>query len=577
MERVPMFFLFYKILKMKRITILLAFVFVVMWANAQTDANCFRVYLHDKADTPYSIERPQEFLSQRALDKRARFDIAITEEDFPVNPSYVAAIGQAVPELHVMATSRWLNTVTVWCPVPARMAEVSALAFVDSVKAVGYYESMERQLDTLPLPLSGQGEYLDDSFDGYGTGFGQIALHNGQLLHNEGYRGEGMLIAMLDAGWNAFDMMPFFDKLYENGQIWGTYNFVPGMDNVYLGHGHGTSCASIILSHIVGELDTLVGTAPNANMVFIRTEDPDFEQLVEEDFWVSGAELADSLGADVITSSLGYTDFDGQFDYSSCDGVTSVASLAATRAAHKGMVVCIAAGNDGANEWHKLSRPSDAQDVLCVGAVNADSVYAPFSSCGPSYDGRVKPDVASCGWDTYVVSTWAHPADSISGDYTYYYIYYGSGTSYATPCLAGLATCLWQALPELSSLELMQIIREAGHQYAMPDTLMGYGIPNIYQAWLDNNHVGVRESVGESHHYVVAPNPCTTEAVVCNPQNDDINVCIYDLSGRVMYAERGFSSDTERHISVEGWPCGVYFARVQNRGGGVEIVKIVRQ
>ena len=163
----------------------------------------------------------------------------------------------------------------------------------------------------------------------------------GLLLLADGYHGEGMLIAMLDAGWIGFDCCPMFANLYENGQIWGTYNFIPGMDNVYTNHGHGTSCASIILSSIYGDNDTLVGTAPAANMVFIRTEDPLSEQLIEEDFWVAGAELADSLGADVITASLGYTQFDDTtfvFDYSSCDGHTSVASLAATKAAHKGMV-----------------------------------------------------------------------------------------------------------------------------------------------------------------------------------------------------------------------------------------------
>lgn len=566
---------------MKRITLSILLTFCLALAFGQTNVNCYRVYLHDKQNSPYSVSQAANFLSQRCLDKRARYDIPVTEEDFPVNPSYLTAIGEVSPQLAVLSTSRWLNTVTVWCPDTARMAAVRALAFVDSVKPVGHFASLEREVPSLPLPFLEEGVIQDDDFEGYGSGFAQIALHNGQLLHNEGFRGEGMLIAMLDAGWDAFDESVHFTNLYENGQIWGTYNFVPGMDNAYLGHSHGTSCASIIVSNIIGTWDTLVGTAPKANMVFIRTEDPDYEQLIEEDFWVSGAELADSLGADVITSSLGYTQFDDPefvMDYSTCDGHTSVASLAATKAAHKGMVVCIAAGNEGSNEWHKLSRPCDAEDVLCVGAVDADSVYAPFSSCGPSYDGRVKPDVVSCGWNTHVVNVYAHYADSIASDQTLCFIGPGSGTSYATPCLAGLATCLWQALPNLTSLEIMQIIREAGHQYNAPDTLMGYGIPNIYQAWLDHRRPdGIFNYQQPVSHYSVYPNPCQNQIFIQNPDANYINICIFDMAGKVVYAENGFSADLERRINAEKWDSGVYLMRVQNRAGGAEIVKIVRQ
>ena len=366
-------------------------------------------------------------------------------------------------------------------------------------------------------------------------------------------------------------------NVYENGQIWGTYNFIPGMDDVYTNHSHGTSCASIILSSIYGGNDTLVGTAPAANMVFIRTEDPLTEQPLEEDFWVAGAELADSLGADVITASLGYTQFDDStfvFDYSSCDGHTSVASIAATKAAHKGMVVCVAAGNEGSNEWHKLSRPGDAEDILCVGAINVDSIPASFTGCGPSYDGRVKPDVASCGWDTYMVSTSMFTGDNDSL-YVYTYISTGSGTSCATPNLAGLATCLWQALPQLTSLEVMQIIREAAHQYNAPDTLMGYGIPNIYQAWLDHRTDAVHElSVA---HYIGYPNPCGDQLLISNPLCREVSLTIFDLSGRVVYAESGFSAESLKSISTGNWPSGIYLVRVQERAGGSELLKIVRQ
>ena len=560
---------------MKKFFLIFAALLIAGIATAQ-NVNCYRVYLHDKTNSPYSIDQPEQFLSQRCLDKRARYNIPVTEEDLPVHPAYLHEIGQASPQLRVLAVSRWLNTVVVCCPDTICMGYVRNLPFVDSVKAVGYYDNFEEPPAAESIPLS-NGNYGGDSLI-YGVGYGQIALHNGHLLHAEGYHGEGMLIAMLDAGWLGFDSSPMLANLYENGQIWGTYNFVPAMDNVYTNHGHGASCASIILSSIYNDYDTLVGTAPAANMVFIRTEDPLTEQLIEEDFWVAGAELADSLGADVITASLGYTQFDDStfvFDYGSCDGHTSVASLAATKAAHKGMVVCVAAGNEGSNEWHKLSRPGDAEDILCVGAVNVDSIPASFTGCGPSYDGRVKPDVASCGWDTYMVNTYMFTGDDDSL-YMYTYIATGSGTSCATPNLAGLAACLWQALPQLTSLEVMQIIREAAHQYNASDTLMGYGIPNIYQAWLDHRTDGVRES-GVVQHYAAWPNPCGDLLVVGNPGQREVSLCVFDLSGRVVYADRGFSTDDTRCINSGSWPAGVYLLRVQERCGGSEILKIIRQ
>ena len=561
---------------MKKILPLFAALLLFGFARAQ-NVNCYRIYLHDKANTPYSIEQPQNFLSQRCLDKRARYNIPVTEEDLPVNPAYLHEIGQASPQLRVLAVSRWLNTAVVCCPDTVRMGYVRNLPFVDSVKAVGYYDSFENPpapgYNTIPNTNYGSDTMI------YGKGYGQIALHNGHLLHAEGFHGEDMLIAMLDAGWIGFDQSPMFTNIRENGQIWGTYNFIPGMDNVYTNHGHGTSCASIILSSFYGDNDTLVGTAPAANMVFIRTEDPLTEQLIEEDFWVAGAELADSLGADVITASLGYTTFDDPafvFDYSSCDGQTSVASLAATKAAHKGMVVCAAAGNEGSNEWHKLSRPSDAVDILCVGAVNVDSVYAPFSGCGPSFDGRVKPDVVSCGWDSYMVYTYTSEDNNM-----FSYIAPGNGTSCATPTLAGLAACLWQALPQLNSLEIMQLIREAGHQYTMPDTLMGYGIPDFYRIFVENYVEDTTDTTGIAAMPIlrtelrIYPNPVEDRLTIKNTGERNHTIYIYDLTGKMVGSTEIKGGET-KVMDATKWAAGIYLLQANGGKGRLETVKIIR-
>lgn len=554
---------------MKHLLSILAVLFILTATTAQSP-NCYRIYLHDKAGSPYSIERPDDFLSQRAIDKRTRFGISITEEDLPINPEYKNSLRAIDNSIVILSNSKWTNTVTVWCPDSTKVSEIQSLSFVDSIKSVGYFARLEREVAE-PQWASTE-EFNAPDTASYGKGFGQIALHNGQKLHQKGYRGEGMLIAMLDAGWTLFDKYEGFAPLYENGQIIGTYNLVPGLSDVYRGHSHGTSCASIILSSIFGDNDTLVGTAPNANMVFIRTEDPSYEQLIEEDFLAAGLEIADSLGADVISASLGYTTFDDttyNTGYSSCDGRTSIASQAATKAAHKGMIVCVAAGNEGGNEWHRISRPSDAEDILCVGAVNIDSVTAPFSGCGPSYDGRVKPDAASCGWDTYVTQVVRYEEETYN-----IYITAGNGTSYATPCLAGLCACLWQALPQYNSLEMMQIIRESGHQFQHPDTLQGYGIPDFYAAY--ESHF-IPEKVAEllDHSNIqLFPNPSDGKICIVNESSEKAEIDIYDINGkRIRKVTLGGTERTE--ISTSRWAKGTYVVRIKSGEGWNEAKKII--
>lgn len=568
----------------------LLFIFAVCYflvANAQNPVNCYRLYLHDKADSPYSIDNPEEFLSPRALAKRTRFGIPITEEDLPVNSTYLQAIGQAGDSVLIMATSRWFNTVVVRCPIATELTAIRELAFIDSLLPIGYLEDISVQSESPEIMVTDEVyEPTTDSLQ-YGFGLPQIALHNGHLLHNEGFRGDSMLIAMLDAGWLAFDRLGFFSNLYENGQILGTYNFIPGRDDVFWGNSHGTACASIILSNInaenAGGHYSFVGTAPNANIIFIQTEHPDIEQPIEEDFWVAGAEIADSVGTDVITSSLGYFVFDApddNIDQSSLDGHTSLASRAATLAAHKGIVVCVAAGNEGANAWHNISRPADAEDILAVGAVNKDSIPASFTGAGPSFDGRVKPDIASCGDQAYRVGVSCfYVPDSVTHEDIPTIISFlspGNGTSFATPCIAGLATCLWQALPQYNSLEIMQIIREASHLYHTPDTLMGYGIPDIYRAYLEN-----REEVGIQgnqllHDLSAYPNPFHDQFTLRNTSGEKKEVMIFDLSGRIVWTQT-LMPETELSVNATQWANGLYLLIAKTGNGLSEALRLVRQ
>lgn len=522
----------------------------------------YRIYFADKQNSPFSISQPEAFLSQRAIDKRNRYGIGITEEDLPVNPAYLNTIRQLNADHRLWTVSKWTNTATLFCYDTSQIANVRAQNFVDSVISIDnyYFYNYSKQSDCRESTNTLVDE-ADTSI--YGAAYRQIALHNGDKLHAEGFRGEGILIAVLDGGWTGFNQVGALQNLYLENRILGTYNVIPHENDVYSLNDHGTCCTSTIACDLPY---SMVGTAPDAEFVFIRTEDPPVERLFEEDFWVRGAEIADSIGADVISSSLGYHLFDDtishHIDYSTCDGQWSIASRAATMAAHRGMIVCVAAGNEGMKPWHKLSRPSDAKDILCVGAVNVDSLYAPFSGCGPSFDGRVKPDVAACGWGTYVMR----------GDGS---IQSGNGTSFATPIIAGLSACLWQAIPQLNSLEIMQIIRESAHQYNHPDTLMGYGIPDFYQAWL-SHHTDNIEEYGRDQNYRVYPNPCHTQLTMFNPQEDDLRLELFDLSGR-MTGTILRTQESAYQLNLSHLSNGIYFLRIQNSQGVVEVKKIMKQ
>ena len=552
----------------KHILFIILIILPSIYAAAQGVRDCYRLQLSDKNGTPYSIENPETFLSQRAIAKRNRFNIAITEQDLPINPAYIDTILSVGSDIRILTFSKWNNTVVIHCQNPMLIQQLRALHFIQDIDHIVHYDSKNGGSISSPIPSISstiKTYYKDIDTNVYGVTSQQIGLHNGHKLHNEGFRGEGLLIAVLDAGWNHFNDMQHTRSLYENGQIEGTYNLVPWLNGVYNSNVHGTCCTSILALNHEGEY---IGAAPEAHYVFIRSEDPTAERMIEEDFWARAAEIADSLGADIISSSLGYTNFDDDahiYDYSSCDGVTSVASRAATWAAHRGIIVCVSAGNDGLKPWHKISRPSDAMDILCVGAVNADTIPAPFSSYGYSYDGRVKPDVSSCGWNTWVLKD----NDSLSQ---------GNGTSFAAPIIAGLSACLWQALPEKTSIEIMQYIRESGHQYHHPDSVMGYGVPDFYKAYVEHTSTGISKYYNNTFNtYRVYPNPCSEQIILQNPAQRPIKVCIENINGQIIYNENEYRQAPDKHLNTAQWPSGIYFVRILEKNGYSEILKVIKR
>lgn len=423
---------------------------------------CFRVYLKDKGEAGFCTERPEAFLSAEAIERRIKNNIAISESDLPIASSYLDTL-EATGAKPILQ-SKWLATVVVSSPDSGMIDQLKTLSIVDSVKWVWkgqrdlFVENKEQENKLLPqdIPLAGF----------YGYARKQINLLDGIKLHEAGFLGEGMRVAVIDAGFSNVDRISVFDSL----SLLGTRNIVFPEKSVYRDDDHGTKVLSCLAAYAPG---LMVGTAPRASYLLIKSEDNNSEYPIEEDYWAAAVEYADSVGVDVITSSLGYFAYDADelsYDQKALDGRTALISRTAQMVAEKGILLFCSAGNEGSGYWEKITFPSDAPDILTVGAINEDKKKSSFSSVGFTVDQRVKPDVVALGSDCCVID----PTGNIR---------YANGTSFATPILAGLGICLWQAVPGLSNKEIVALIRESSSQYKRPDPELGYGVPDIYKAY----------------------------------------------------------------------------------------------
>lgn len=460
---------------MKRILLLLLLVTIVTGIS-QAQFTRYVVRFKNKAGTPYTFSNPFAYLSQKAIDRRLRYGIAIDSTDLPVTPSYISQV-DAVANVTLLNVSRWLNAITIQTNDANAIATINSFPFVQVVAGIAARETGGRsafdkfETEQYDLPPAGRPGGVTADYFNYGTvSYNEIHLHNGEFLHNIGLRGQGMTIAMLDAGFLNYTGLKAFDSVNLNGQIKSTWDFVARHASVTEDHAHGMQCLSTIAANMPG---LFVGKAPKANFHLFRTEDAATEYPIEEFNWVCGAERSDSLGCDVISSSLGYYDFDNSafnYTYNNMNGNSTISSIGADMAAKKGILVFNAVGNEGNNAWHYLITPSDADSVVAVGAVSAGGAVGSFSSYGPSADGQIKPDVASVGVSAIIQAT-----NNTIGT--------GSGTSFACPNMAGLGTCLWQAFPEVNNIRIIQALRQAGHKFTTPDDRVGYGIPNMKLAF----------------------------------------------------------------------------------------------
>ncbi len=437
------------------------FLFFQTFVSAET-VYFFYVQLSDKNNTPYSISNPSAFLSQRAIERRVAMGISCDSTDLPLQPNYVNQIANSGVKIH--SKSKWLNGLTVTTADTSMIAQIRNLEFVKQVNLTAEINFSDAQLSKIKRE--------NDMYE-YGIADSQISQLHGKVLHNQGYTGKDIHIAVIDAGFKNVDINPRFDSLRLQGRLLGTKDIVIPGNNVYAEDSHGANVLSIMAGNYPNQY---LGTAPHASYWLIRTEYAPTETRAELDFWVAGIEFADSVGVEVTNTSLGYTGFDlasTNFTYADMNGKVSRASIAATMASYKGIIVTVSAGNDGAKPWKYLSSPADAEDIFTIGAATSTGLPSYFSSFGPSYDGRVKPDLSAMGTSTAYVTS--------SGN-----VSTGDGTSYASPVMAGMLACYLQFvksnLTHYTVADIRQAVLKSASLYTTPSAQLGYGFPDFQVA-----------------------------------------------------------------------------------------------
>lgn len=548
---------------MKRCCFILLMFYSAVVFGKEPVGNYYWVQFNTKSNTPYSINKPEYYLSQRAIDRRLRHGIAIDSTDLPVNPTFVDSLRTL--GFYVKHTSKWMNGAVVILPTNLNINNIIKPSFIDS------YTLRKNAPSKTTIPNAQDMELKSAKFsdidadslmhDAYGNSYVQLSMISGHLLHTLS-RGKGVQVAVIDAGFENSDIIPAFDSIRARNGILGTYDFVDPGNDVYREYEHGNNVFSIMAGNDPGNL---IGAAPDASYWLLRTEDVNdiyngatyrTESPVEEDYWIFAVEFADSVGCDVVNTSLGYTTFDNpnfNHTYEEFDGKTIKISKAANLAVDKGMVVVCSAGNSRNDEWGKIVAPSEAEKVLSVAAVDESNTIASFSSPGFTDDFAInKPDISALGvFVTYAAS---------NGTYERW-----NGTSYASPIIAGMAACLVSFFPEKSATEIMDLIRELGNLYPQHSIDYGYGIPDFSKVVkLVNPDITAIDELNDAQIHVY-PNPFTSALTITNTEGFKTFELFSSMGKRIISSN---IDDTKMEISssiLSGLNKGVYFAVLTGR------------
>ncbi|ROI08928.1 T9SS C-terminal target domain-containing protein [Chryseobacterium sp. H3056] len=520
------------------------------WLAAQSEF--VFVYFKDKPNKAAFYANPTSELSQKSLDRRARFSIPLNDQDAPIEAAYIKNITDL--GFTVKDYSKWMNGVALHA-TPEQIETLKAQSYVQSVESFIKHPA--------PAKLTAQKVDKFALFNkttaktdfNYGLGLTQINQINLRPLHISGFTGKGMTIAVIDTGFPQVDTGSVYDRIRNNGQIKGGYNFIGKNNFIYSNtlNNHGSYVLGVIAAYVENQF---VGSAPDADFYLYATEDADNEVPEEQLYWTEAAEEADRKGVDLITTSLGYYEFDDpryNLLYSDMDGKTSFIARTAQIATEKGIFVVASAGNEAQKPWHYIITPADNEKVFAVGAVTAAGTSSSFSSFGPNALGRVKPDASARGTATYM----GYDNSVVSS----------SGTSFSAPLAAGGIACLLQALPQKKVDEISELLRQNASLYPDSTPQMGYGILNFAQtleAALSTSDLNKRGKIQ------IYPNPVVKTFTI---KTDEIikSVNLFDVTGRKI---SGFKQ--EKFNNIEHLAPGLYFLQVET-DKNLYVEKLIKQ
>lgn len=534
--------------------LVLLFAVFTMPTKSQTK---YWVKFKNKTGTPYSVSTPTAYLSQKSIARRTMYGIAVDETDLPVTPSYVTQV-ENVSGVTVLHISKWINGAVISTTNAAALTTINSFSFVLSSSPVNRFkvvvpenekqESASQNKTAAPLPFSYGGSYWQNK---------QLGV---DCYHNYGYRGQGMVIAVLDDGFENVDVNPVFDSLRNRGGLLGTRDFVSGGNSVFEDDSHGAlvlSCMAAIKPNVI------MGSAPMADYWLLRTEDIFSETPSEEYNWIRGAEFSDSLGADILTTSLGYTQFDNSSQnhtFAQLDGKTIHMSIAATMAARKGMFVLNAAGNGGGSGWPKISFPADADSMCTVGAIDSLNNVAGFSSVGPTADGRIKPDLMARG-----AGSWVSYSNGACGQ--------SNGTSFATPILAGAVACFWQKNKTWNNMKVLDTLRNTANNASSPNNQRGWGVPQMCSI-----PAGIKQNSANTLNYSLYPNPFTSSITLRFEAEFEqpLTIEIYNSLGSLIHKNTIAAYKKEHLVNLEEFSRGIYLIKIKGLQL-FDVKKVVKQ